>query len=340
MLRRTAVTAAFIALLLPAAPGRAEPRAVTAADLPRLTEELARVTARVTALTTDLDRAAAVDGALRVAYDRADRERQLAQAALDARARQVYMAAATVPLGTWLERVASPDTRYLAQQGNRAALQVDQRLLDELGDRSGALARVQEQADLVRTRLLSRARPLLAAQDQARRLLATAEALAAAEHAAEVQVQLGAQRALLDDASTRTTIALSPGQQARARRALEREAPVLALVEAAGSGYPQGYAPTGQVLRGEASWYGPGFVGNPTASGAPYDPERLTCAHKTLPLGTVVRVSRANLAASCLVNDRGPYVAGRIIDLSRAGSRALGFDGVATVNVEVLAPTG
>ena len=123
-------------------------------------------------------------------------------------------------------------------------------------------------------------------------------------------------------------------------RALEREAPVLALVEAAGSGYPQGYAPTGEVLRGEASWYGPGFVGNPTASGAPYDPERLTCAHKTLPLGTVIRVSRRGLAVSCLVNDRGPYVGARILDMSRAGSRALGYDGVATVTVEVLAYTG
>lgn len=113
---------------------------------------------------------------------------------------------------------------------------------------------------------------------------------------------------------------------------------MIVLVEAAGSGYPQGYAPTGQVLEGLASWYGPGFVGSPTATGSPYDPERLTCAHKELPLGTVVRVSRGSRAISCLVNDRGPYVGPRILDLSRAGSRALGFDGVAQVVVEVLAP--
>ncbi len=62
----------------------------------------------------------------------------------------------------------------------------------------------------------------------------------------------------------------------------------------------------------------------------------MTCAHKTLPLGTVVRVSANGRAVSCLVNDRGPYVGPRILDMSRAGSRALGFDGVQEVVVEVL----
>ena len=78
-------------------------------------------------------------------------------------------------------------------------------------------------------------------------------------------------------------------------------------------------------------------MGSPTATGAPYDPERLSCAHKSLPLGTIVRVSANGRAISCLVNDRGPYVEPRILDLSRAGSRALGYDGVQQVTVEVLA---
>ena len=107
-------------------------------------------------------------------------------------------------------------------------------------------------------------------------------------------------------------------------------------MEATGDGYPRGYRPTGEVLGGTASWYGPGFVGNPTASGAPYDPERLTCANKEVPLGTVLRVSANGRAVSCLVNDRGPYVGDRILDMSRAGSRALGYDGLAPVVIEVL----
>src|SRR3546814_9660500 len=109
--------------------------------------------------------------------------------------------------------------------------------------------------------------------------------------------------------------------------------PYTTLFRSAGSGYPRGYAPTGQVLAGLASWYGPGFVGSPTASGSPYDPERLTCAHKSLPLGTVIRVSANGRAVSCLVNDRGPYIEPRILDMSRAGSRLLGFAGLANVEI-------
>jgi rare lipoprotein A len=197
-----------------------------------------------------------------------------------------------------------------------------------------------------RAALRVQATAALRAQEQARQLLARAEQLLTQQAAAIVQQAqrdqlagfLATSRATLDVASATVTRALTPAQTRRSRRAQAQEAPIVALVEAAGSGYPAGYAPTGQVLRGLASWYGPGFVGSPTASGSPYDPERLTCAHKSLRLGTVVRVSANGRAVSCLVNDRGPYVAPRILDMSRAGSRALGFDGVQDVVVEILAP--
>jgi rare lipoprotein A len=236
-------------------------------------------------------------------------------------------------------------------------------LADAVGEHSAAAARLGESPAVYRAGLAGRAGQALAAQEQARTLLAAteqalaqAEAQAAAEQAAqsaarsaEVQqavaaraqaalaASLAASRSRLDTASAAVTAALTPAQTRRSLDAAVREAPVVALVEAAGGGLPAGYRQTGQVQHGGASWYGPGFVGRPTASGAPYDPERLTCAHKTLPLGTVVRVTRGSLAISCLVNDRGPYVGTRIIDLSRAGSRLLGFDGVADVAVEVLA---
>jgi PAS domain-containing protein len=258
-----------------------------------------------------------------------------AQQALDVRARQVYMATVT-PHSGWLTSVAAPDLQRLSHQGSRQAMTVDRQLVDAVTARMGELRALQQQADAFRRRLLKQAQPLFEAQDRARELLARATVLATRD--AEARRLLLAQRAALDRLSTEVTLALTPGQRARAERALAREEPIVALLERSGSGYPAGYAPTGEVLEGGASWYGPGFVGNPTASGAPYDPERLTCAHKTLPLGTVVRVSRAGLAVSCLVNDRGPYVDGRIIDMSRAGARALGYSGVTHVVVEVLAP--
>jgi rare lipoprotein A len=226
---------------------------------------------------------------------------------------------------------------------------VDRDLVEAVSAQSSAAVELRAQAESFRLSLRGRAEQALASQEAARVLLARAEAdlaerLAAAaaqderDRLAVEQATLIAARSALDAASTAVTVALTPAQGRRSRNAQADQAPVVALVEAAGTGYPAGYAPTGQVLSGLASWYGPGFVGSPTASGSPYDPERLTCAHKALPLGTVLRVSANGRSVSCLLNDRGPYVGPRILDMSRAGSRALGYDGVAEVVIEVLAP--
>lgn len=97
-----------------------------------------------------------------------------------------------------------------------------------------------------------------------------------------------------------------------------------------------GMTGTGQTEYGEASWYGPGFDGNNTASGETYDQFALTAAHKTLPMGTIVRVTAANgRCAFVRINDRGPFVAGRIIDLSLGAAQRLDIDGVMDVQVEV-----
>ncbi len=91
---------------------------------------------------------------------------------------------------------------------------------------------------------------------------------------------------------------------------------------------------------GIASWYGKPFHGQPTANGEIYDMNALTAAHKTLPMPTYVRVT--NLvnarAITVRVNDRGPFVHGRIIDLSRRAAQLLGFEehGVARVRVEAV----
>jgi rare lipoprotein A len=100
--------------------------------------------------------------------------------------------------------------------------------------------------------------------------------------------------------------------------------------------------PTGQVESGEASWYGPGFQGNGTANGETFDTNQLTAAHKTLPFGSIVRVY-SSATARCVfvrINDRGPYVDGRIIDLSRAAADAIGMESVAPVQLEVYVPAG
>jgi rare lipoprotein A len=76
---------------------------------------------------------------------------------------------------------------------------------------------------------------------------------------------------------------------------------------------------------GLASWYGPGFEGLPTASGEPYDPYGYTAAHKTLPLGTDLTVSYGGRSVQVTVNDRGPYVGRRELDLSQGAAEYLGL---------------
>jgi rare lipoprotein A len=80
-----------------------------------------------------------------------------------------------------------------------------------------------------------------------------------------------------------------------------------------------------EARTGLASWYGPGFEGLPTASGEPFNPYGYTAAHKTMPLGTDLVVSYAGRSVQVTVNDRGPYVGGRELDLSQGAADYLGL---------------
>ena len=94
------------------------------------------------------------------------------------------------------------------------------------------------------------------------------------------------------------------------------------------------------VFEGKVSYYGADFAGRRTSSGERYLPDRLTMAHKTLRFGTQVRVTnlRNNLSVVVRVNDRGPYAAGRVADVSAAAARLLGMTsaGVVPARLEVL----
>lgn len=96
----------------------------------------------------------------------------------------------------------------------------------------------------------------------------------------------------------------------------------------------------GVTEEGLASWYGGKFHGRATASGEIYDMNRISAAHKQLPLGTVVQVKNRDNGKTLQVpiNDRGPFIKGRIIDLSVAAARELGMfgDGLANVRIKVV----
>jgi len=86
---------------------------------------------------------------------------------------------------------------------------------------------------------------------------------------------------------------------------------------------------------GHASWYGGRFHGRKTASGERFNKHAMTAAHKTLPMGTKVKVTNLKTQDSVVVtiNDRGPFVRGRIIDLSQAAAQAIGINGVGSVEL-------
>ncbi len=95
---------------------------------------------------------------------------------------------------------------------------------------------------------------------------------------------------------------------------------------------------TAPVSASIASWYGGKFHGRLTASGERYNKHAMTAAHKTLRFGSKVRVTnlRNGKSAVVCINDRGPYVRGRSIDLSRAAARKIGMHGIARIKMKVL----
>jgi rare lipoprotein A (peptidoglycan hydrolase) len=97
---------------------------------------------------------------------------------------------------------------------------------------------------------------------------------------------------------------------------------------------PQSYRGTRTEV---ASWYGPGFAGRRTSNGEVYNPEGLTAASKTLPLGSHVRVTNPDTGRSVVVriNDRGPYVRGRSLDLSHGAARQIGLTSAGVARVQV-----
>ena len=137
----------------------------------------------------------------------------------------------------------------------------------------------------------------------------------------------------------------APGQAAT-RRSSPRIAPallsmatatVLLFAGACASGRHRQPPGPGSIERGVASWYGPRFHGRQTANGERYDMHRLTAAHKKLAFGTVVEVTNLDNGrrVEVRINDRGPFVKRRILDLSQAAADAIGMLGTGTAQIEM-----
>lgn len=152
---------------------------------------------------------------------------------------------------------------------------------------------------------------------------------------AAIMISLGALQACVStpDAAPAALTAAAPASAVSARPAPSTPP----LVEVAGV-----HLPVQGTQEGTASWYGAQFHGRLTANGEIFDKHELTAAHPTLDLPSLARVTRLDTGASVIVrvNDRGPFIEGRVIDLSRAAAEALDFVelGLAEVRIEALGP--
>lgn len=257
--------------------------------------------------------------------------------------------------------VKGPDTLALTSRAPKAYLEVaankERKLVQGYRSASADATAEQERAEAARNDLRRTSAELaqvqarldatIAADDQRRDVEqrradeARAAAMAAASARAEM-VSFSAGPAGTPSPGGYAPTPHDPGALLpRHKQSTERQLALMRRISfgplAPGAPLPSGLRHTGQRLAGSASWYGPGFNGRPTASGAIYDQEGWTVASKELPLGTVLLVSRGDRRVLLLVNDRGPYVGDRILDLSAAAARAVGLGGVGAVTAEVVA---
>lgn len=233
------------------------------------------------------------------------------------RAVAAYKSGPAEDLTLLLSTTTIDDFFTIVQVQSRAAAE-DQEALAMLRSTKEAAERVQEEIDERKQRLLAKSTQVAAVADQ-------------------IESQLD-ERSLILDELTQEVERLEEQARAAAADAADPSTAFLDLLQPSGPapGIPDGFAGTGVTFEGIASWYGPGFEGNPTASGDIFDPSLFTAASLELPLGTWLYVTRGSRGVVVLVNDRGPYIDDRVLDLSQAAAEAIGITGLGWIEAEIL----
>jgi rare lipoprotein A (peptidoglycan hydrolase) len=226
---------------------------------------------------------------------------------------------------------------------------------------------VKQDAELLATLKAQRAEAVELRSDLKKREATQSSELAqVASRQSTVQKQVDAQDRYLDSLSAEVSSLVAAQDKARAAAAVSSAAKsspapsrapkpsktpvskagaiVFAAVEgrpgkyAVVSGDPLTYRPTGVKFSGVTTMYGNDDNGTGTSSGRRFDENEFTCAHKTLPFGTRIAVTKGGRSVIVTVTDRGPFTPGRMLDLTRRSARYLGVDGVGTVKCEIVQP--
>jgi peptidoglycan hydrolase CwlO-like protein len=237
------------------------------------------------------------------------------------RAVEAYKRGPAGPLALVLTADELNDLLDAAEAASRAA-EADRDSLGTMQEALAAAQRAQEELDAHKQRLMAAEARVEAVEDRI-------EAILAERHAALAELSARIER-LEEEARLRALRAVgTTGIGEAFAKLLESTGP--------SPGIPEGYVGTGVVFEGIASWYGPGFRGEATANGQVFDPDLYTAASRDLPFGTVLHVTYEGAGVVVVINDRGPYIRKRILDLSRAAAEAIGL-GLGWVRAEVLLP--
>jgi rare lipoprotein A (peptidoglycan hydrolase) len=300
------------------------------ADARVAADRLAALRAEYEAVEAQAERAAAlvVDAALREAA----LQGSLAQARslLNARASAVYRAGPAAFVDVLLESESFGDLMTSRELVERALMADVEQAAEALEARDAA-RRLRRELEAAKARLQVQHDRLRELQAQMASVLAEAQAQV---RKAGVKVsELEREKVRMERAEARQQ------QRAVLLRVPADQSALLALLGpdgGRGCDIPSGLQQTGQGFSGQASFYGEEFAGQPTATGAIFVPELFTAAHLTLPLPSFLHVRYGGKCATVLVNDRGPYVEGRVLDLSQGAAQYLGLPGVDVVEAEIL----
>jgi peptidoglycan hydrolase CwlO-like protein len=325
------IAAAAVALVHPAAAKstdiaslRSRAQAV-ASQVTGLEHHLAGLDARRRALSAQIEHANASIGVLELKIHRAQAELDSAKQIYVQRAIDAYESSYTPELALILSAKTLPDMFRIAQAASISAR-----------DDVSALRKLQiaqANAEAAQTRIDDRKQQLLVAQERVQavgdRIHSTIAQRRSTLHELSsriAELEQEARREARAAAAATSATSISPSDALTKLLAPAGPAPDV----------PSNFVATGVSFQGVASWYGPGFEGRSTASGQIFDSSLFTCASKDLPLGTWLYVSHEGKGVVVLVNDRGPYVAGRVLDLSQAAAQAIGISGLGWVTADIL----
>jgi rare lipoprotein A (peptidoglycan hydrolase)/uncharacterized coiled-coil protein SlyX len=252
---------------------------------------------------------------------------ELAQEQLVSRAIELYKSGGTADVEVLLSTDTLGDVYEVSEVQSKVAA-ADSALVQELETQKERTELDIEQIDASKQAMMA---------DQ-RRIAVTRDSIAATlSKRREVLARLNDEIKDLEEQARRAAASAAAASNSTVAQAL------LDILSGSGpaDGIPSGFATTGVSFEGLASWYGPGFEGNPTANGDIFDPDLYTAASKELPLGSWLYIEHNGAGVVVYVNDRGPYVGERILDLSRAAAEAVGLTGpgVGWVRAEILVKT-